>query len=272
MTRTGLILTPASRATAAAAQRALAALASPAHAAVLARFFKTAPGEYGAGDIFRGVRVPQVRHVARDFRALEFPELAQLLASRWHEDRLLALIILATQYDQATRYGDPRQCARLHDFYLAHLSRVNNWDLVDSSADKIVGAHLWHAALRQAPHAAAVAPSLAQLHTWAASENVWERRVAIISTFYFIRQGYSAATLELAASLLGDPHALIHKATGWMLREAGKRDPAALRAFLATHHAGMPRTMLRYAIERLSPTERAKWLRGAMMDGGVAKS
>ena len=225
--------------------RALRAVASPARAAATARFFKTGPGEYGEGDRFIGVTVPQQRRIAKAHRELPLPAIARLLASPWHEERLVALMILVGHYERATSEAGRRGLFR---FYLRHLRHVDNWDLVDSSAAPIVGAWL-------------EGRSKALLLRMARSPRLWTRRVAIIATFHDIRRGDARATLRIARLLLGDGHDLIHKAVGWMLREVGKRCCAdTLRAFLRQHAARMPRTMLRYAIERFDAAERARWL------------
>ena len=218
-------------------------LADDEHAALLQRFFKTAPGQYGEGDRFLGLRVPQVRKVAREFRALPLTEVAALLQSEWHEVRLLALIILVGQY----RSGDAKAREGIYRLYLANTKRINNWDLVDASAPYIVGAYL-------------ETRSRAPLRRLARSRSLWERRIAILATFHFIQNGDFADTLSIVTMLLGDRHDLIHKAAGWALREVGKRDRAVLRAFLDEHAHEMPRTMLRYAIEHFDPRLRAKYL------------
>jgi 3-methyladenine DNA glycosylase AlkD len=222
---------------------ALEAFADDEHARILQRFFKTGPGEYGEGDKFLGLRVPQVRKVAREFRALPLTEVAALLESEWHEVRLLALLILVDQY----RRGDAKARDAIYRLYLANTSRINNWDLVDTSAPYIVGAQL--ATRGRAP-----------LRRLAHSRSLWERRIAILSTFHFIQNGDFDDALAIVTMLLGDRHDLIHKAAGWALREVGKRDRAVLRAFLDEHAHEMPRTMLRYAIEHFDPRLRAKYL------------
>ena len=209
----------------------------------MARFFKCGPGEYGEGDRFIGLTVPAQRRVARQFRDLPLAEVDVLLHSPVHEERLTALFIMVDQFrrHEARRGG-------IVSLYLRRLRRVNNWDLVDSSAPQILGA--W---LLDKPRG--------RLDRLARSRNLWERRVAIVATLRFIANGESADAIRIATLLLHDEHDLIHKATGWMLREVGKRaSEEALRAFLARHAARMPRTMLRYAIERLPPRERARWL------------
>jgi 3-methyladenine DNA glycosylase AlkD len=231
----------------AAIQRELNSLADSGHAAILQRFFKTGPGEYGEGDRFRGIRVPVLRKVARKYRHLTLAAAESLLPSAFHEDRLLALLLLIDHYyrsDDAVRDG-------IHRFYLDHTGWVNNWDLVDASAPHLVGHYLRDRAKDP-------------LTRLAASRVLWERRMAIIATFYFIKQGDYDDTLRVARLLLGDPEDLIHKAVGWMLREVGKRDVKAAEAFLQAHYRKMPRTMLRYAIERLPEARRQAYLKGAV--------
>jgi len=209
----------------------------------LQRFFKTAPGEYGAGDCFIGIRVPVLRKLARGFCSLGLREVTALLHSPIHEERLLALLILADAFQRADETGR----AAVYELYLNNLDHINNWDLVDTSAPHIIGRHL-----AQRPRDV--------LFGLARSNNLWHRRVAVLSTFYFIRQDDFADTLRLAEQLRDDKHDLIHKAVGWMLREIGKRDAAVLKAFLRQHAALMPRTMLRYAIERFPERERQRHL------------
>lgn len=208
------------------------------------RFFRTAPGEYGAGDRFLGLTVPQVRELCRQHADLPLPRVRDLLRSRWHEARLLALLILVHGYDT----GDARQQVRIAKLYLANLDWVNNWDLVDSSAHLILGPHLACGERRL-------------LDRLARSPDLWRRRVAMIATFHYIRQDDFRDALRIARALLRDEHDLIHKAAGWMLREIGKRDEPALRSFLDRHAARMPRTMLRYAIERLPPGSRSTYMK-----------
>lgn len=236
-------------------QQTLDTLANPADAANLAWFFKTGPGGYGEGDCFRGIRVPALRRLAKQHRTLGLPDVTHLLTSPYHEDRLLALLILVEQF----RRGDADQRAAIYRLYLAHTAYINNWDLVDSSAEHIVGAYLYPDLL----------PTLIPL---AESPSLWERRIAIMATFHAIKRGDFEATLDLAARLRDDPHDLIHKAVGWMLREVGKRDRREEEAFLARHCATMPRTMLRYAIEHFPPELRAAHLRGEVRTGGVGQT
>lgn len=231
-------------ASARAVQREMRAEKSPARAAILRRFFKTGPGEYGEGDVFLGLTVPQVRRIVRNHGGeATLADAAALLASEFHEERLAALLLLVEIF----RRGAERKRERIFRFYLGHTRRINNWDLVDVSAPSIVGA--WPAGRDRRA-----------LDRLARSKSLWERRIAIVSTFHSIREGDLAPTFRLAAALLGDPHDLIHKAAGWMLREAGKRDRAALERFLSRHAGAMPRTMLRYAIERLPDRRRQAFL------------
>jgi 3-methyladenine DNA glycosylase AlkD len=229
---------------AAAVHRAIRALADPVRAKHSLRFFKTGPGQYGEGDRFLGLTVPQLRALAREYKDLPISEATNLLQSPWHEERALTLLILGHQYARGTAAAR----AAIYRLYLKHTKRVNNWDLVDCSAEHIVGAHL----------ATGDRSRLARL---ARSADLWERRIAIVATFHYIKRGEFGETLKIARLLLDDEHDLIHKAVGWMLREVGKRDRAALEGFLTRNAARMPRTMLRYAIERFPAAERQKWLR-----------
>lgn len=213
-------------------------------AAFLQQFFKTGPGEYGEGDRFRGIRVPVLRELSRTFRGLSLNDTIKLLHSKWHEDRLLALLLLVRRF----RTADERQRAEIYRLFLANIDRVNNWDLVDSSAPQIVGAFLRE-------------KDRQPLRQMARSTSLWERRIAIMATFDFIRQDDFDETLRIARILLRDPEDLIQKAVGWMLREVGQRSRGALRRFLGEHAARMPRVMLRYAIEKFPETERQKYLR-----------
>ena len=223
----------------------LQTLADPQKAAHAQRFFKTAPGEYGEGDRFLGIRVPEIRKLARAFRDLERSAVLQLLQSPLHEERLLALLLLVEGY----RRSDDNGRQQIYLLYLANTRYINNWDLVDCSAEHIVGAHL----LEQ-PHD--------PLFRLARSALLWERRIAVMSSFHFIRRGRFDTTLILADRLLDDPHDLIHKAVGWMLREVGKRDLELEAQFLRRHYRRMPRTMLRYAIEHFDEPLRQGFLKG----------
>jgi 3-methyladenine DNA glycosylase AlkD len=232
--------------TAASVQLELAAVASATDAKFLAGYFKTDPGGYGEGDTFIGVRVPESRKVAKDFKELPLEELDILLDSPIHEHRLCALHIIVGQFERAKT---KRQREELFDFYLeaAMRGRINNWDLVDTSAPTL-GKWLVEN------------PRKTLLLNLSLSEKLWERRLAIMLTFAHIRAGEFGVPLHIATILLHDEHDLIHKAVGWMLREIGNRDVEVLRAFLGEHHKVMPRTMLRYAIEKLDASERAKWM------------
>lgn len=222
----------------------LTALADPEKAKLLARFFKTGRGEYGEGDQFLGIMVPQQRSVAKKYQEAPLPVLKKLLASRVHEHRLVSLLILLQKYRKADTAGRKTYA----DFYLQNIRRINNWDLVDLSAPRILGDHL-------------LDKDTTLLFRLAASDNVWERRIAVMSTFAFINQRRFEDSLKLAAMLLDDRHDLIHKAVGWMLREIGKKDQAAEEAFLKEHYQEMPRTMLRYAIERFEEKKRKFYMK-----------
>jgi 3-methyladenine DNA glycosylase AlkD len=224
----------------------LRSAARPGDAEFLQGFFKTGPGQYGEGDVFIGVRVPVVRKLAKETDGLKMREVLSLLRSKYHEERLLALIILVRRFE----WGTESERKEIFDIYLREKRWINNWDLVDVSAPKIVGA--W---LLDKPRKI--------LGDLASSSNVWDRRIAVLSSFAFIRKGQFADSLQLCERLLQDKQDLIHKACGWMLRELGKRDRATLIKFLDEHAAHMPRTMLRYAIERLTPAERKRYLKGA---------
>ncbi len=233
--------------------RALLAAASPERAANLRRFFKTGPGEYGGNDRFLGVMVPQIRAIVRENRAAASLATAlALLASPWHEAREAGLFLLVDRFRTAT----PAQRRRIHAAYLAALrkGRVNNWDLVDASAPTLVGLYLLDDAPAPLPRAFPLLDGLARAAT------LWENRVAVVATLAFIRRGRLAPAFRQCAAALGHPHDLMHKAVGWMLRECGKRDGGRLRDFLAARFRAMPRTTLRYAIERFPAPERASWL------------
>ena len=227
----------------AALEREVRKLANPTKAKSAAWFFKTGPGDYGEGDQFIGLTVPKQRGIARRFRELPLSDALKLLKSPVHEKRLIALFIMVEHY----RRGDEAARHRVYQAYLRNTKLVNNWDLVDSSAAQIVGAHL-----TDKPRG--ILPKLAR------SQSLWERRISIIATYAFIKAGESRDTLKIAKLLLADEHDLIHKAVGWMLRELGNRDPAAERGFLDKHADTMPRTMLRYAIEKFPETERQRYL------------
>jgi 3-methyladenine DNA glycosylase AlkD len=225
----------------------LHSLADPVRAARSQRYFKTGPGEYGAGDKFLGIRVPAVRDALRRYRTASVDTAGKLLKSPHHEIRLFALLLLVERYNKGS--DAEREC--IYTLYFKLTRHINNWDLVDSSAPCIVGRHL-------------LDRDRTILYDFARSQSLWERRIAIMATAWFIRQGQFHDTLRLAEMLLNDPEDLIHKATGWMLREIGKRDHAAQVAFLDAHHSDMPRTMLRYALERFEEEERKRYLAGSV--------
>lgn len=219
---------------------------NPEKAAFYPRFFKSGPGEYGEGDKFLGVTVPNTRVVAKKYQDLSIQVTEELLMSEWHEDRLLALIIIVNQFKKA----DEAKQKDLYEFYLAHMDQINNWDLVDTSARDVVGGYLYqHQGL------------LPVLNTLAESSTLWERRIAMIATFYFLTKSEPDVTIKIATKLLHDKEDLMHKAVGWMLREMGKRcDRQLLVEFLEQHAAAMPRTTLRYAIEHFDPNTRRQYL------------
>lgn len=225
----------------------LIALGDPIKAEHAQGFFKTGPGEYGEGDKFLGIRVPDARQVAKRWRDLPPREVLKTLKSPWHEARLVALFLLADQYKR----GDDKRKTQIFDEYLANVRYVNNWDLVDSSAHLIVGPHLQTRERKL-------------LDKLAVSKLLWERRIAVIATLHFIRQNEFADILRLAKKLLRDEHDLMHKAVGWMLREVEKRDRPTAESFLKQHYQQMPRTMLRYAIERLPEKQRQAYLLGKL--------
>ncbi len=220
----------------------------PEKAAFFPRFFKTGPGDYGEGDMFLGVTVPNTRLVAKKFKDLPLRDIQKLLQSKWHEERLVALHIMVYRFNSANEATQKE----LYDFYLAHTDRVNNWDLVDTSARDIVGGYLYrHHNL------------LPILDVLAESELLWERRIAMIATFYFLTKGDPEPTIHLSEKLLQDEEDLMHKAVGWMLREMGKRcDRQLLVDFLAEYYKTMPRTTLRYAIEHFDEPTRKRYLSG----------
>jgi 3-methyladenine DNA glycosylase AlkD len=226
------------------ARAAMRAVADPARAEVNRRFFKTGPGQYGEGDLFLGVTVPDTRKLVREFAAMPIAEAEELLRSPVHEERLLALLILVRKYQR----GDAAERKEIFQLYLRNTARVNNWDLVDLSAEHIVGGQLF-------------GRSTALLDRLAKSRSLWERRIAMLATFHFIRRGEFEPTLRIAKRLLGDEHDLIHKAVGWMLREVGNRDLETEERFLRQHAATMPRTMLRYAIEKFPEAKRGELMR-----------
>ncbi len=226
-------------------QKHLRKFAGKEKAEVLRRFFKTGPGEYGEGDMFLGIVVPDIRKAAKEFQHTPLGEIKHLLKSPFHEERLLALLLLVRKYEMGDDVLKEKICA----LYLKSTKYVNNWDLVDLSAPNIVGNYLMD-------------KSRKPLEALAKSINLWRRRIAIMSTFAFIRRKEFSDTLKISKMLLSDEEDLIHKAVGWMLREVGKRDAAAEEKFLLGHYKSMPRTMLRYAIERFPESKRKKYLNG----------
>jgi 3-methyladenine DNA glycosylase AlkD len=220
-------------------------LGNPAQARVLQRFFKTGKGEYGEGDVFRGIKIPVLRKLAKKYQDMTCAEVGKLLTSKFHEDRMLALLLLLDKYSKANIAGKKQ----LYTMYLCNTRFINNWDLVDVTAHHIVGHYLMD-------------KNREPLYRLAQSKILWERRIAIIATFHYIRQNKFDDTLEIAGMLIDDPHDLMHKAVGWMLREVGKRDLQAEEQFLKTYYRQMPRTMLRYAIERFPEAKRRAYLEG----------
>jgi 3-methyladenine DNA glycosylase AlkD len=225
-------------------QKKLAELGNPAVAISSQRFFKTGPGEYGEGDVFRGVRVPVLRRLSREYSSIALREVEKLLRSSFHEDRLLALFLLVRQFAKS----DETMKKKIYSLYLKSTRFINNWDLVDSSAEFIVGAYLWDKDRKP-------------LYNLAKSKDLWERRIAIMATFQFIKRGEFDDTLKIAKKLLSDSEDLIHKAVGWMLREIGNRDQDTEERFLESTYRSMPRTMLRYAIEKFPEEKRQMYLK-----------
>lgn len=228
------------------AKRALTRLSNPIKKAFFPRFFKTKKGEYGEGDQFLGVTVPQIRSIVAGCTKLPLSEVKKLLEDPFHECRLLAVLILVRQYKDSN-VQDKKKIA---DFYCSHRKHINNWDIVDASAHLIIGPHV------------DAEKNISLLNTYAQCEHLWTQRIAIIATLHFIRKGIYEHTFRIADLLINHSHDLIHKAVGWMLREVGKRNEKAEKAFLKTRYKTMPRTMLRYAIEKFPEKERQRYLRG----------
>jgi 3-methyladenine DNA glycosylase AlkD len=226
-------------------RKRIKSLASSDIAKTMQWFFKTGKGEYGEGDVFAGLKVPTQRKVAREFKDLSLADLKELLHSKIHEERLISLLILVNNYER----GDEKEKKSIYTFYIKNRMGINNWDLVDLSAPKIVGKYLFD-------------KDKSILFKFASSKNLWERRIAILSTYEFIRNHQYDTTLKIAKILVEDEHDLIHKAVGWMLREIGKKDLKVEEIFLKKHYKKMPRTMLRYAIEKFPEIKRKKYLQG----------
>lgn len=220
-------------------------MADDERARALQRFFKTGPGEYGEGDLFLGITIPELRKLAKQYRAVQLEQMLALLGSAYHEERMLALLMLIHAYSK----GDEPAKKTIYELYLKNTRFINNWDLVDLSAPRIVGDFL-------------LTKSRAPLYALARSASLWERRIAIMATFQFIRKSDYADSLKISEMLLKDREDLIHKAVGWMLREIGKSELAVEESFLKEHYRMMPRTMLRYAIERFPEPKRQMYLKG----------
>ena len=227
-------------------QKEFSQLASPVIAIQSQRFFKTNKGEYGYGDIFIGIRMPELRKLAKKYSNLGVLEIKKLIKSKIHEERLVGLLILVNQYKSTNNDSEKD---KIYDFYLKHFKYINNWDLVDVTCPYIVGVHLMN-------------KNRKILYEWARSEHLWTKRISIVSNWWFIRNGDLREVFKVSKVLLHDEHDLIHKAVGWMLREAGKKDVKKLEEFLKKYYSIMPRTMLRYAIEKFPETKRQKYLKG----------
>lgn len=208
------------------------------------RFFKTAPGQYGHGDVFLGLTMPEIRGIAKQFQDMELKELQEHLKSKYHEERMASLLIALNKYESSKDDGK-----KFFDFYLKNTKYINNWDLVDVTAPKLIGHYLF-----DKPRDI--------LYKLAVSKDLWEKRISIVSTYYFISKSDFKDTLKISEILLEDKHDLIHKAVGWMLREVGKRDISVLENFLKKYYKKMPRTMLRYSIEKFPEETRKKYLKG----------
>jgi len=238
--------------TSAKAKKTLQQHADPVRAKHSLRFFKTAKGEYGEGDKFIGVTMPMLRKLAKDFIQLELRQIEKLLHSKIHEERMLALLILMLQFNAAKKQENNQQQIIIYNYYLSQVDYINNWDLVDVTCRDIVGGFLLDKPKKHKD----------MLIKLSKSTDLWEKRIAIVSTWQFIREQQFDYTLRISKILLLDEHDLIHKAVGWMLREVGKRDLHALMPFLQQYYKKMPRTMLRYAIEKLDEKLRQDFLKG----------
>lgn len=231
--------------------------ANPIKAKILQRFFKTGKGEYGEGDIFLGITVPMLRLIASKYKDLTLKEVEELLKSKIHEERLVALLLLVYKYQK----GSKNEREEIYNFYLKNTKYINNWDLVDLSAHLIVGEYVFRSVIASEAKQSQK-KGIDTLEKLARSKNLWERRIAIVATYYFIRNRKFDPTFKVSKILLHDKHDLIHKAVGWMLREVGKKDQKKEEIFLKQHYKTMPRTSLRYAIERFPDTLRLSYLRG----------
>lgn len=213
---------------------------------ILSRFFKTGKGEYGEGDQFLGIPVPCQRNIAKKYyKQCSFEDIEKLLKSIWHEYRLIGLFLLVYRFDRADR----EEKRKVFYFYIQNIPSINNWDLVDTTTPHIIGEYM-----------VLYPEEKKRLYHWAKSKNIWERRISLLATFAFIKRNQYEEIITLSETLLGDTHDLIHKASGWMLREVGKRDKQTLTHFLESFSHQMPRTMLRYALEKHSPEERRKYM------------
>ncbi|MBS3072739.1 DNA alkylation repair protein [Candidatus Pacearchaeota archaeon] len=221
----------------------LKSLADPSKILIYQNFFKTGKGQYGEGDIFIGVTVPNTRKIAKKYKDISLEIVENLLQSKIHEERLLGVLILVEKYQKTND-------DKIAKFYLQHNKKINNWDLVDLSADKILGHYYFNNT-----------DKISDLYKLAKSSNLWERRASIVSTYYFIKNNKFKLTIDISESLLDDKHDLIHKAVGWMLREVGKRNKTILLEFLNKNYKKMPRTILRYSIEKFQEQERQKYLK-----------
>ncbi len=219
--------------------------AEPSQAMVLQRFFKTGKGDYGEGDVFLGVKIPPIRALVKKYNGLTIDDAVKLLQSKIHEERMTALLLLVQKFKKANEV----ERRKIYTLYIANTKKINNWDLVDLSAPNIVGEYLF-------------GKSYDELIARAKSELLWNKRIAVIATFAFIKKGVFEPTFKIAELLINDKHDLIHKVIGWMLREIGKRDIEAEEEFLQIHYKQMPRTMLRYAIEKFPEEKRQNYLKG----------
>jgi 3-methyladenine DNA glycosylase AlkD len=232
-----------------AIQKEFYAKANKSYANHALRFFKTGPGEYGEGDKFLGIRNPVIREFSKRFIDSPLKDVEKHIQSKWHEERLMGLIILANKYKKSHKQNDAKECERIFKLYIKNFKFINNWDLVDCTTPHVMGHHL-------------IDKDRKLLYTWSKSKNLWKRRMSILTTAWFIRQGDFKDTLKLADILLQDDHDLMHKAVGWMLREVGKKDRSVLDKFLKPRYQKMPRTMLRYSIERYPESIRQEILKG----------